>query len=171
MVEDTLTPIGGDGAVVKIDESKFGKRKYHKGHRVDGVWVIGGIERGNPKNMFAVTVINRSDDILLDVIKKYVKEGSVVYTDLWKAYSKMPEVMDVEHQTVNNSKYFKHPKTGVHINTIEGTWNGIKLRIPPRSRTKKDIDLHLAEFMWRRQNDGNLWEAFHKALVEVRYIQ
>ena len=144
MVEDTLTPIGGDGAVVKIDESKFGKRKYHKGHRVDGVWVIGGIERGNPKNMFAVTVINRSDDILLDVIKKYVKEGSVVYTDLWKAYSKMPEVMDVEHQTVNNSKYFKHPKTGVHINTIEGTWNGIKLAYLQGAARRK-----ILTFIWR----------------------
>jgi hypothetical protein len=31
--------------IVEVDESKFGKRKYHRGHRVEGVWVIGGVER------------------------------------------------------------------------------------------------------------------------------
>ena len=31
--------IGGKGQIVEIDESKFGKRKYHRGHHVDGSWV------------------------------------------------------------------------------------------------------------------------------------
>ena len=33
--------IGGIGKVVEIDESKFGKSKYHRGKRVDGIWVFG----------------------------------------------------------------------------------------------------------------------------------
>ena len=37
--------IGGPGKVVEIDESKFGKRKFHRGRRADDVWVLGGIER------------------------------------------------------------------------------------------------------------------------------
>lgn len=36
--------IGGEGKVVQIDKSKFGKRKYHGGHLVEGQWVFGGIE-------------------------------------------------------------------------------------------------------------------------------
>jgi hypothetical protein len=36
--------IGGEGKVVQIDESLFGKRKYHRGHVVKGQWVFGGIE-------------------------------------------------------------------------------------------------------------------------------
>jgi hypothetical protein len=30
---------------MEIDESKFGKRRYNRGRRVDGCWVFGGVER------------------------------------------------------------------------------------------------------------------------------
>ncbi|KAF8785040.1 hypothetical protein HNY73_010636 [Argiope bruennichi] len=35
--------MGGVGKIVKIDESKFGKKKYNRGKRVEGRWVFGGI--------------------------------------------------------------------------------------------------------------------------------
>ena len=38
-------PIGGNGIEVEKDESKFRKRKYHKGHTVEGQWVFGGREK------------------------------------------------------------------------------------------------------------------------------
>lgn len=44
LLEKDSQPIGGPGKVVEIDESKFGKRKCHKGRLVDGVWVSDGIE-------------------------------------------------------------------------------------------------------------------------------
>ena len=39
--------IGGNGVEVEIDESKFGKCKYYRGHRVEGQWVFGGREKYN----------------------------------------------------------------------------------------------------------------------------
>ncbi|KAK9731904.1 hypothetical protein QE152_g13295 [Popillia japonica] len=49
------TKLGGPGIVVEIDESKFGRRKYHKGHRIEGQWVFGGFERGTGR-VFMVPV-------------------------------------------------------------------------------------------------------------------
>ena len=46
--------LGGPEKVVQIDESKIGKRKYHRGH-VEGQWVFGGIEQDYQK-FFIVTV-------------------------------------------------------------------------------------------------------------------
>ena len=69
--------IGGPGKIVEIDESKFGKRKKcrnRRGHRVDGVWVFGGIEQhgnaqyGNNK-YFALCVPDRTAATLLPLIK------------------------------------------------------------------------------------------------------
>ncbi|ELU13096.1 hypothetical protein CAPTEDRAFT_186616 [Capitella teleta] len=36
--------IGGPDVIVEINESKFGKCKYQRGHRVEGSWVFGGRE-------------------------------------------------------------------------------------------------------------------------------
>lgn len=44
--------------MVEIDESKFGKRKFHKGRRVGGVWVYRGMEK-ETKRCFFTTVAYR----------------------------------------------------------------------------------------------------------------
>ena len=62
-VIENSTPIGGNGVEVEIDESKFGKRKYHKGHKVEGQWVFGGREKYNKKQIFMIPVDNRKDQL------------------------------------------------------------------------------------------------------------
>jgi len=42
--DPNLYEMGGPGHIVQIDDSKFGKRKYNKGKRVEGVWVFAMIE-------------------------------------------------------------------------------------------------------------------------------
>jgi hypothetical protein len=55
---DHKVKLGGPGVVVEIDESKFGRRKYHRGRAVDGQWVFGGYERGTGR-VFMVAVEDR----------------------------------------------------------------------------------------------------------------
>jgi hypothetical protein len=161
--------IGGPGIVVELDESKFGKRKYHRGHRVEGAWVLGGVERTPERRIFLSVVPDRSLQTLEDVISRHVYAGSIVHTDLWRGYSQLAKNFDYMHLTVNHSRHFVDPTTQVHTNTIEGTWAGIKLGIPRRNRTKDEIDEHLFEFIWRRTNELDLWSAFMCALKEVAY--
>ena len=76
-----------------------------------------------------------------------------------------PELKD---KTVNHLTYFEDPVTQVHKNTIEGTWNAIKRRISIRRRNKEDLNTNLMEFVWRRQNNRNLWEGLLRALKNDR---
>ena len=70
----TSEMIGGPGKKVEIDESKFGRRKYNKGHKVEGQWVFGGVERGSNK-CFLVAVEKRDAKTLTKIIKEWILPG------------------------------------------------------------------------------------------------
>jgi transposase-like protein len=165
-VEENEGQIGGNDVIVEVDESKFGKRKYHRGHHVEGAWVVGGVERTPERRVFAEVVERRDAPTLIDVVRRRVAPGSIIHSDLWRAYRAIPSAAHLEHRTVNHSRHFVDPDTGVHTNTIEGTWHGMKVGIPERVRSDGKIENHIAEFIWRRQNDGDVWSAFLDCLAQ-----
>jgi transposase-like protein len=69
-----------------VNESKFGKRKYNRGHRVEAAWVIGGVERTAERRIFAVLIAERSADTLKTVLERNICPGSIVNTDSWSGY-------------------------------------------------------------------------------------
>ncbi|XP_017474798.1 PREDICTED: uncharacterized protein LOC108365311 [Rhagoletis zephyria] len=107
--------IGGVGSIVEIDASKFGRRKYHRGHAVEGQWVFGGVERGTNK-CFLVPVETRDKETLLAVIKNWILPNTTIVSDFWKAYDCLSDEGYV-HFKVNHSVNFKDP-FGV-VSTIE----------------------------------------------------
>lgn len=162
--------IGGDGIIVELDETKLARRKYNRGHHVEGTWVIEGVERSAERKLFAVEVEDRSESTIRNVIEEHVAPGSVIHTDCWKAYAFLGREDDYENLTVNHSKTFKDILTGVHTNTIEGTWNALKRKIPARNRTASDLGDHLYSFIWNRQHACDLWNAFWTAMRSVPYM-
>ncbi|KAG2191992.1 hypothetical protein INT47_006629 [Mucor saturninus] len=93
---------------IQIDESKFGKRKHHRGHRVEGVWVFGMVEaikvgeemkkhRGvwykkpifSAGRLFDCTVPNRTTATLKPIIEAHCVRGSVTRSDGWGVYTFM----------------------------------------------------------------------------------
>jgi transposase-like protein/predicted RNA-binding Zn-ribbon protein involved in translation (DUF1610 family) len=165
--EDSV--IGGPGIVIEVDETKLGKRKYHRGHRVEGAWVLVGIERTEEARVFLVPVEDRSANTLTEVLSRHVRPGSIVYTDCWKGYSGTEAELEVVHETVNHSQFFKDPDTQVCTNKAEGLNNALKIRICPRNRVKSGLTEHLAEFIWRKKYKPDLWTGFIETLRDVHY--
>ena len=82
---DSSQKIGGEGKIVQIDESKFGKQKYHQGLHVEGQWVFGGIEQEGRK-CFMVAANKRDEAASLPLIERWIEPGTVIMSDCWKAY-------------------------------------------------------------------------------------
>lgn len=126
--QERLGKIGGPGISVQLDESKFGKRKFNKGRRTEGHWVLGAIADGSDDLRLILCSNNkRSAAELLPIIEKYIEPGTIIRTDLWKAYRKLEE-RGYHHKTVNHSNKlnpFVSPD-GTHTNRIEASWRPVK---------------------------------------------
>lgn len=146
--------MGGIGRTVEIDESKFGKRKYHRGRKVEGTWVFGGVERETGR-VFMVPVKCRSSAYLVPILEHFVESGTTIISDCWKAYNCL-ENKGFVHLTVNHSLNFVDPETGAHSNTIEGLWRHAKEAVGNKSRRRHLMDGHIAKYLFfkfcRRSN-------------------
>ena len=87
LVNGSDNVIGGVGFTVEIDESKLFKRKYNRGRvlSMQEGWAFGGVCR-ETKAKFAELVPDRSEETLLPLILKYIKPGTTIMSDEWRAY-------------------------------------------------------------------------------------
>lgn len=151
------TPIGGPGKIVEIDESEFGKRRYHRGDRVEGQWVFGGVERDSGV-CFMNLVEKRDKYTLLQVIKDWILPGTTIMSDCWKAYNCLG---DEEYKliTVNKSIKFVDPDTA-------SIFNAAKRTIKPSGRRKHFFHGYLATYIFQKmcaKNNLDPFKEFMKA--------
>ena len=125
--------------VVQIDGSKTGKRKYHRGHVVEGQYVFGGIEQYSQKCLI-VTVEDRTEATLVSHIHEWVEPGTTIVHDCWKDYVNL-EKYGYEHKTVNHSVEFVNSES-YDTNKIEGHWRQMKVSLPTHGK-KRNITLHI----------------------------
>ena len=163
MVDTDDVVIGGAGIVVQVDETKIGKRKYHRGHRVDGAWDVVGVEKTPTRLVFAEVVADRSAATIEGVLYRHIAAGSIVQTDCWRGYSGVAGGLGLEHHTVNHSDWFRDPTTGVETNTVEGTNFAIKRSIPIRNRTEGFISL----IYWSLCGGGEMKASCGIALLQL----
>lgn len=89
-LKNMLKLIGGPGTVIEVDEAKFGHRKYNRGRKVDGQWVVGGIQRGST-NIFLEVIPDRRQETLMEVIHRRVLPGTTIITDGWRSYGPLAQ--------------------------------------------------------------------------------
>lgn len=162
--------IGGPGKTVEIDESKFGKRKYHRGRQVDGKWVFGGVERESSR-CFLEIVSDRSRDTLIPLIEKYIEPGTTIISDCWSAYDSLGKE-GYTHLTVNHSLHFVDPVTQAHTNKVEGLWSCVKRFLPDCNRSKGLFSSYLAEYMYRqlRKTEKCFYSSFLKDITTLHNV-
>ncbi|KAL5272803.1 hypothetical protein ACHWQZ_G000842 [Mnemiopsis leidyi] len=160
MAEDLLDngvrrKIGGPGHIIEIDESKFGRRKYNRGRRVVGKWILGGYCRTTGECFLTECTNNKRDHhTLLRLIKQNVLPGTIILTDKWKGYNSLSHHGFI-HLVVNHRQGFVDPLTGVHTNTCEGMWFHAKKHMRQgHGRTRVDstaVSIALCEFVWLKK--------------------
>ena len=157
--------IDGPGMTVEIDESKFGKLKFNRGHCIEGQWVFGGICR-QTKACFLVPVCQRDKDTLLPIIRPHISPGTCMTSGMWKAYDCIKDE-GYSHLTVSHSLNFVDPDTGAHTQRIENTWWGVK-RSMPRTGTSKDLfESYLQEWLWRQHYGDEPFENIIKHIADA----
>ncbi|KAI5154322.1 hypothetical protein ENBRE01_3346, partial [Enteropsectra breve] len=118
-------------------------------------WLFGAIDAVNG-HYICKTISGRSKAELKAVIIDCITEKSVVHSDMWSSYmSIFSDDLDFMHDTVNHSKNFKDPVTGVHTNLIENLWMLLKQALRRKYLRRRDnLELYLAEFCMRSKYKG-----------------
>ena len=55
---------------------------------------------------FLVEVDHRDAATLLPLIQHHIRPGSIIYSDEWKAYSRITATTGMSHESVNHSLHF-----------------------------------------------------------------
>lgn len=82
-------PIGGAGVDVEIDVTLIAPSRYNGSTYLEPLWLLGGIERST-KRRFVLTLKTNgeppSKSTLAPLIKRYIKPGSVIYSEADSVY-------------------------------------------------------------------------------------
>ena len=165
-------PIGGPGVIVEADETHWCKRKYNRGRDTIHVWIFGAVERGtNRKVIMPLTETTEAESYkrdsatLIPIIKKYIREGSTIMTDCWKAYDCLKNEGYV-HQTVNHRKEFVRAGGEIHTQKIERAWGDMKSWSKRRGNSVDNLEQYVGRYLFCRK-DANQSMRLHDFLCSA----
>uniref|UniRef100_A0A0L8IEN9 ISXO2-like transposase domain-containing protein n=1 Tax=Octopus bimaculoides TaxID=37653 RepID=A0A0L8IEN9_OCTBM len=124
--------LDGEGMNEEIDESAFVRRKINAGRKC-----------------LLVAVQDRSTETLLRIIQQHIRPGTIIISDLWKAYKTISN-LGYNHLTVNHAVNFVDPDSHASNNHVKAKWNSAKRRNKSEIGTARTcLNNYLVEVMWR----------------------
>ncbi|KII73466.1 hypothetical protein RF11_04452 [Thelohanellus kitauei] len=140
-----------------------------------GVLVLGGVERTIERKAFLTEVPDRTAETLERIISNHVLSESTIVTDCIRSYANLNHLY--EHHTVNHSSDLIDLRSGAHTNTIEGTWNALKMKISSRNRinsydedgnvVKNHLEDFLGQSVWLREHSSDVWGGLLSEIKEI----
>ena len=127
MASGELTPMGGEGIIVEIDETFIGRKKdmpKRRGyaHKHAAMTLIERSPKGGRARSFHVSGTAAAD--LLPIIKAHVSSGMHVMTDEAGQYAHLGKYF-TEHDFVTHGTG-EYVRGDVHTNTLEGFYSVFK---------------------------------------------
>lgn len=158
-------PIGGDGGIVEVDETIYGRASTHPKGRAKGK----GFKNAQHKNV-VVSLVQRDGEVrsfhvagstvaeVVPIVEKNVRKEAAIMTDAAQLYKYRLSSIFAAHDRVDHSKaeYVRYRPDGpaVHTNTVEGYFSLFKrgMRGVYQHCKEKHLHRYLAEFDFRYNN-------------------
>lgn len=149
--------------IVEVDETYIGgqwknkrksqrKEQAKRGRGTLKTPVFGILCRGG--KVWAKVVPDVEAKTLMPIIRRRVKQGSIICSDTWKSYTGIAAKGYV-HRLVEHGKGEYSDNKGNHINGLEGFWGYLKRRLAAKGGIRKErMPLYLAEYVWRYNHRG-----------------
>lgn len=155
MRSDDLTPLGGDGGIVEIDETFIGQKKgVPKGRR--GHWhkmpVLSLVHRESGRSRSFV-VDHASAEHIIPIVKRNIDRETYILTDESVIYKHQFRDDYLGHGRVNH-KLGEYGRGIIHTNTVEGYFSIFKrgMRGVYQWCSEKHLHRYVAEFDFRYSN-------------------
>lgn len=160
--------VGGSGKIVEIGISDFGKKKYINGNLVSSQLIFGGVERESGK-LVLEAISNKSKEMLVDLIKKWIEEGTKIYFD---NKSSRISLSDKEFKDLSINYYLTYTDTATecHTNTIKCIWRHVESKLPTHNR-QGDFKNYISTYLFNKYCEGKKIDAFNTFLELVRDLK
>jgi len=154
-VQSILQDIKFEGTV-EVDEACIYKlRKGRNGRIAKIVYWVFGLKSRLTKQVIIYPVLYRKREILINIVKKHVKPGSLILSDRFSAYwnnrTSPPTSHLIPHGYlhlgINHSIHFVSDiNNQIHTNTIERVWRSLKGKFK-NFKPKKQIQQTISQFI------------------------
>ncbi len=152
MRDGTLSPMGGAGGIVEVDETYIGKQAGHakaKGAAHKNI-VLTLVERGGRARSHHISSFGLAE--VVPIVRTNVRRESRLMSDEARQYVGIGQEF-AEHGAVNHGEY-EWGRGDIHTNTVEGYYSIFKrgMKGVYQHCSEKHLHRYLAEFDFRYSN-------------------